>query len=164
MQTYESYETKQDDNYTGELILFIIMIIVIVIILFGTLYHIWNGYIPSMQRHELTSAQFIKKGSTPISNFLSSVNQQSWWHICLVFSLLPSSLYFLITIALGDNEKLSYSYVNKILGKFLLLLFLIWLVLWKFASHITYHHLYPQYLLTNNYRFTRLKNKFAKAT
>ena len=149
-----------DNNDTGGLILFIILVIVISIILFGTLYYIWNGYIPSMRRHELTSAQFIKKGNTSIGNFLSSVNQQSWWHICILFALLPASLYLLITISLENNEKLSYQYVNKILGKFLLLLFLVWIVLWKFACHITYHHLYPQYLLTNNYRFTKLKQKF----
>jgi len=157
MKTYEN-NTK---NSSGNLIVMIIMIFVIGIMIGGSIYHIFNGYIPSMQRHELAAAKFLEDRDSDIAKFLTSVNQQSWWHICVPGAIFIASVYLLITISIDGGGLNSRADVNKILGKFLLLTILSWVVLYKYAAHITYHHLYPQYLLTNPHRLDKLKKKFA---
>ena len=153
------YENNTKDS-SGAIIM-IIMVGLIGILISGSLYHIFCGYIPSMQRHELTAVKFLEDRDSDIAKFLKSVNQQSWWHICVPGAIFIAAAYLLITISIGGWSPQTRPDVNKILGKFLLLSILSWVVLYKFAGHMTYHHLYPQYLLTNPDRLARLKRKVA---
>ena len=149
-------------NNTGNLIIMITLITLIGILISGSLYHICWGYIPSMQRHELAAVGFLEDRDSDIAKFLTSVNQQSWWHICVPAAIFIAAAYLLITISIGGWSLQTRTDVNKILGKFLLLSIVSWVVLYKFSGHLTYHHLYPQYLLTNPDRLSELKRKVAR--